>query len=134
MEESHAAHDEKFTALKAHVERAYWPVCRETDRSGAKQSATGLTDIQSGPVRIDEFETAELVAVVQIIFGVMVFARVFAGLLIVLFFFAAAGSIVVNTICYLLYPGPRKATISDKRFFGMQVLVERFADNGVRIH
>ena len=134
MEESHTAHDEKFTALKAHVERAYWPVCRETDRSGAQQSATGLTDIQSGPVRIDEFETAELVAVVQIIFGVMVFARVFAGLLIVLFFFAAAGSIDVNKICYLLYQGLRKATISDKRFFGMQVLVERFADNGVRIH
>ena len=133
VQELHGAHHEQFTAFQGHVESTNGSVSWETNRARTQNGATWFADIESRAVWVDKFESTVLISIIKVILGVAVLSGKLAFLL--LFFVSTSGSNnLVKTTFYLLDELFRKATISNKGLFGMEVLVEGLSNHAVRVY
>lgn len=123
VHELHRAQDEQFAAFQRHVEGADWSVRGETDGTRTEDGATRFADVESGAVRVDELEAAILIPIVELVLGVAVLSRILAS-----FLFLALGA-----ICGF-YKLLRETAIANKGFLRVEVLVECFPHNAVRVH
>lgn len=133
VHELHRAQDEQFAAFQRHVEGADWSVRGETDGTRTEDGATRFADVESGAVRVDELEAAILIPIVELVLGVAVLSRILASFLF-LALGAICGSNLVNYKLHLLYKLLRETAIANKGFLRVEVLVECFPHNAVRVH